>query len=119
MKRPIKKTTKDYIILETITGAVKDAVEIQINGNLRVMKKDILDIKEHLSAQDKTLKELNDKIEPIDKTRKNFEWLGGFGKSVILVVLLITALLGAILYLKDFFTGKSVLPTAPKITISS
>ena len=73
---------------EDITFAVKSAVEIQINGNLR-------EIKSHLASQDEQLKLLV-------PAQKATTWLQGLGKvimyvgGVALVIVSIEQILGII-----------------------
>jgi hypothetical protein len=71
--------------------AIKEAVEIQINGNLR-------DIKVHLSRQDISIKELTEKIAPIDDTKR---WLYTLSKGIIYIGAMALAIV-AILRLINF-----------------
>jgi hypothetical protein len=84
----ISKIQKKQLIKD-IELAVKVAVELQINGNLR-------DIKSHLTQQDLKIEELNKKIRPISTTRnylintgKVILYLGGIALAIVAIIRLI------------------------------
>ena len=82
-----------------IVTAVAETVDVKINGKLITIEQSNTKIKEHLSKQDVTLKELGEKIQPFDETKK---WFNGLIKSLAYLAAIVgsvTVIAGGIWYL--------------------
>jgi len=90
-------------VTEETTVILGDLIDVKINGKLISIKQiqgeqgdTLQEIKGHLTSQDAILKELNDKVTPIDKTRA---WFWGLGRGVIYIGILAGAITGIIVLL--------------------
>ena len=97
---------KKNITTKDISSAVREAVEIQINGNLREIRKiqttqgeTLVKITDHLLTQDETLKRLDEKIQP---AVQSFSWIMTAGKVIMWISIAIGSVGGAILILRQF-----------------